>query len=36
MSDWTRLPRGRRDDYIIMPSKYNSLALKANKLREQN
>jgi len=25
MSDSIRLPRGRCDDYIIMPSKYDSL-----------
>ena len=30
MSDSIRLPRGRCDDYIIMPSKYDSLELKTN------
>ena len=30
MSDSIWLPRGRRDDYIIMPSKYDSLEFKAN------
>ena len=30
MSDSIRLPRGRRGDYIIMPSKYDYLELKAN------
>jgi len=30
MSDSIRLPRGRRDDYIIMPSKYDTLEFKAN------
>ena len=30
MSDSIRLPRGRRDDYIIMPSKYDSLEFKTN------
>ena len=29
MSDSIRLPRGRRDDHIIMPSKYDSLEFKA-------
>ena len=30
MSDSIRLPRGRRDDNTIMPSKYDSLEFKAN------
>ena len=30
MSDSIRLPRERRDDYIIMPSKYDSLKFKTN------
>ena len=30
MSDSIRLPRGRRDDYIIMPPKYDSSEFKAN------
>ena len=30
MSDSIRLPWGRRDDYIIMPSKYDSLEFKTN------
>ena len=30
MSDSIRLPRGRRDDYIIMASKYDSLEFKTN------
>ena len=29
MSNSIRLPRGRHDDYIIMPSKYDSLEFKA-------
>ena len=36
MSDWIRLPRGRRDDDISMRSKYDSLEFKANNLREKN
>ena len=30
MSDSIRLPRGRCDDYISMPSKYDFLEFKAN------
>ena len=30
MSDSIRLPRGRHDDYISMPSKYDFLEFKAN------
>ena len=28
MSDSIRLPQGRRDDYISMPSKYDTLEFK--------
>jgi len=30
LSNWIRLPRRRRDDNIIMPSKYDSLEFTAN------